>query len=43
MQWIDITTINGALLEKAKIQAARAQAEQLENISKALWKLVEKK
>lgn len=42
MQWLDISMINGALLEKAKIEAARRQAEQLERIANAVEKLIGK-
>jgi len=42
MQWIDISGVTGAVLERAKIEAARRQAEQLECIANTLEKLLEK-
>ena len=41
MQWkVDTSTVGtGAVLERAKIEAARAQAEQLERIANALEKI----
>jgi len=44
MQWkVDTSTVGtGAVLERAKIEAARAQAEQLERIANAVEKLIGK-
>ena len=42
MQWIDISGVTGAVLERAKIEAARRQAEQLERIANAVEKLIGK-